>query len=366
MRILEIIPVLDEGGAERFVTDLSNSLAENNEVSLLILYPINNQYASLSKDLQGVKLYSLNKKRGFSFFSMLKLYKLIRKIKPDVVHTHLNSIVYLIFPILFLRKVSYVHTIHNDANVEAGGFINKMIRKIFFRFGLVKPIAISEESNNSFQTVYGFSTEIIYNARPKYITSSDTLTAKKEIDFIRSSSNSKVIVNVARISHQKNQLELIKAVNALNNQGCSIELVIIGPCVDDEIKKDIQAELTSRIHLLGVRENPRDYMVAADAFCLSSIYEGMPITLIEAFSVGAIPICTPVGGIKNMIEHNNNGLLFSGVDKESFITGLSQFVGLSDAQIETIKENSRKSYLKYSMSECCMAYERVMTKSLKQ
>lgn len=37
------------------------------------------------------------------------------------------------------------------------------------------------------------------------------------------------------------------------------------------------------MHLLGTKMNPRDYMAAADAFCLSSIYEGMPITLIECF-----------------------------------------------------------------------------------
>ena len=89
---------------------------------------------------------------------------------------------------------------------------------------------------------------------------------------------------------------------------------------------------TSHVHLLGARSNPRDYMVAADAFCLSSLYEGMPITLIECLSVGAIPICTPVGGIKNMIEDGVNGLLAKGTSVTDLKDVILRFLEMGEEE----------------------------------
>lgn len=359
MKILEIIPVLDEGGAERFVTDLSNSLAKNNDVSLLLFYPIN-LYGSLSKDLHGVKLFSLEKSVGASFVCLFQLFRFIIKLKPDVVHTHLNSIVYLFFTVLVYRKPLYIHTIHSDAEKEAGGFMNYILRKILFKLRLVKPITISEESRLSFNSFYSIDAPIIYNGRPDFEFTELYKFAEHEINSQKCNPDSKVIVNVARITEAKNQLSLIRAINELNEQGFCVELFIIGPYVDHTIEKNIKKILTPHIHILGVRENPRDYMLAADAFCLSSIYEGMPITLIEAFSVGVLPICTPVGGIKNMIEHMKNGILCSGISKDSIKEGIVQFLNLTDDQVLELKNKSKETYSRFSMPECCSKYEDLM------
>lgn len=359
MKILEIIPVLDEGGAERFVTDLSNSLAKKHDVTLLLFYPIN-LYGSLSKELREVKLHSLEKSAGLSILCFFQLFRFIIKVKPDVVHSHLNSIVYLLFTIVLYRKPLYVHTIHNDAEKEAGGLLNRLVRKLLFRLGLVKPVTISEESKLSFNRFYGFDAPMIYNGRLEYDFSNRFSAVEDEINSLKYNPTSKVLVNVARISEQKNQQSLITSINELNEQGFCVELFIIGPYVDHTIEKNIKKILTPHIHILGVRENPRDYMLAADAFCLSSIYEGMPITLIEAFSVGVLPICTPVGGIKNMIEHMKNGILCSGISKDSIKEGIVQFLNLTDDQVLELKTKSKETYSRFSMPECCSKYEDLM------
>lgn len=93
------------------------------------------------------------------------------------------------------------------------------------------------------------------------------------------------------------------------------------------------------VHLLGTRNNPRDYMKAADAFCLSSLYEGIPITLIECFSVGTIPICTPVGGMKNMLKYGKNGILSMGVSRQEIEDSLVRFMDILDEGKEAMKLN---------------------------
>jgi glycosyltransferase involved in cell wall biosynthesis len=61
----------------------------------------------------------------------------------------------------------------------------------------------------------------------------------------------------------------------------------------------------SNIHFMGVVKNETigDYLSAADAFCLSSVIEGMPRSLIEVYACGCTPNCTPVGRMVNTIQH---------------------------------------------------------------
>ena len=359
MRVLEIIPVLDEGGAERFVADLCNSLAEHHEVSLMLLYPIY-PYGTFCNELKGVNVHSLNKHEGFSLKYIWQVFKFIKDNKPDIVHSHLNSIVYLIFSAIFYRKAKYIHTVHNDAEKEAGSYLNLLVRKFLFRSNLVTPVTISKASNESFYSVYNMKAPIIHNGCPEYSHGLVQDHMVTEFNALKYNQGSKLIVNVARISEQKNQLTLIKAINELNQEGYKIELAIIGPCVDDTQRERLNSVLTPQIHLLGVRDNPRDYMQIADAFCLSSTYEGMPITLIEAFSVGALPLCTPVGGIVNMIQDGYNGLLFTGSDKSSIKIGLKRYLKLTESQIYNIKIHSKLSYSKYTITESRKQYECLM------
>ena len=82
MKIIEIIPTLGAGGAERFVADLSKYLFDNgNDVYLILIQKMTPQLCHYVKDLNpNIHIYSLNKGLGFSIRALMKLVKLIRKI----------------------------------------------------------------------------------------------------------------------------------------------------------------------------------------------------------------------------------------------------------------------------------------------
>ena len=63
---------------------------------------------------------------------------------------------------------------------------------------------------------------------------------------------------------------------------------------------------SQRICLLGLKENVGDYMAAADYYVMSSDWEGLPITLLEAMSMGVIPVSTPAGGVADVIKDGTN------------------------------------------------------------
>lgn len=361
MKILEIIPQLGRngGGAERFVVDLCNKLSTDHKVTLLVFFNLD-QNGFFAKEINSnVKVISLNKHAGIDLRLPFLLRKLIHKENPDIVHTHLRAITYCLFAFLKPSKIKFIHTVHNDAEKEADGGISKWCRRFAFRTKRVTPVTISEESQRSFIDSYGITPPMIYNGRPAYTDSQQYTTAKKELDELRQSVSSKIILNVARIQKQKNQIPLVKAVNNLSNKH-QLDLVIVGNATTTDIIQQINNISTKHIHLIGSRTNPRDYMRAADAFCLSSIYEGMPITLIECFSVGAIPICTPVGGIVNMIDDGKNGILATGTSQEEIEAAILRFLNLTDEQRAEMKRNSLASFTKYDMTTCAKNYVHLM------
>lgn len=361
MKILEIIPQLSSGGAERFVVDLCNELVQKYEVILVVLHSIDKTGFFAEEINPKVTVISMNKCSGIDIGLFFRLKKLIHKYKPDVVHTHLRGIVYCFLAYLNKSGIKFIHTVHNDAAKEAGGGISKWCRKFAFKTGRVTPVTISEESQSSFVKFYGITPPLIYNGRPEYTGSSQLSAVKKELEDLKTAINSTLIVNIARLNSQKNQLSLANAIISANKTGKKLDLAIIGH-EDDKIAPEIRRMNSKHVYLLGTRTNPRDYMKAADAFCLSSVYEGMPITLIECFSVGAIPICTPVGGIINMIEDGANGILAKGTSEDDIYEALMRFMNMSDTERLTMHKASLASFHKYGIENCAGNYVKLMLK----
>ena len=152
--------------------------------------------------------------------------------------------------------------------------------------------------------------------------SSEFLSIQREIK----KKQNNVFIHIGRFSPQKNQKLLIKAFNQLDQRGYKTNLYIIGPGYDSEDGKKLKKLAKKHIKFIGEKHNVIDYLKAADGFCLTSIHEGMPITLIEALACGCIPICTPAGGIKNMIEDGITGFLSKTFDEKDYYNTVLRFL----------------------------------------
>ncbi len=355
MRIVHVIPQLASGGGERFTIDLCNTLAaQGYEVALVVLLPLGEYGFYRSEVSDKVKLVCLDKKPGLDISLGSRLKKTISDFAPDVVHSHLRAMLYMPLSV-FSIKTKFFHTVHNKAEVEAGGFIGGLIRKFMFKTGKVTPVTISLESLDSFEKYYGHSAPMIFNGRdiPESLEVSDAV--KQEIDGFKKSADTKVLVHLARYTDVKRQDLMARVSRRLHNEGFDFTVLLIGRTAED-ILNGVKAANCPVCHVLGEKKNPLEYLKAADAFCLCSTFEGMPISLIEAMGVGAIPVCTPVGGIVNVVKDGETGFLSTDIAEDSYYEALKRFLMQGEDDKAVMKTKVLKAYEPYTMRECANKY----------
>ena len=334
MKILEIIPTLGSGGGERFVVDLSNELAKDStcEVELMIIKDeniANNGF--YKKDIkENVKFTSLKVKK-FSLSTIFKLYKEIRKRKPDIVHYHLSGMIsVLFFTIFFYRKPVYFQTLHGRADKQQNNIIDLFLRKFIYQRKLVNLVTISKDNDDIYRNFYKTeSLATIYNGRAEDHPQNFE-EVKKEIDSYKMNEDTLVYIHVARFHPEKNQPLLINSFNKYLENGANAILLILGANYDSNEAQSLLLNAHKNIHCLGIKKNVFDYLKCSDAFVLSSLNEGMPISLIEAMACKCALLSTPVSGCIDLIKNGVNGFVAEDFTEEALLKIILDYDKLHD------------------------------------
>lgn len=329
MKIVEIIFSLSPGGAERFVVDLSNELCKDNEVVLITLKndtidSENRKFYCFDID-KNVKYLNLGIPDGFHILSLWTIYRAIKKERPDVVHLHLRNIVnYCLLAIIFLcKKIVFVQTIHIDFKVGHDSLVYKFLFKVIGKKHRMRWAALSksnyEDLIHAYPNILG---KQIDNGRAPIKPTDKFNDVTEEILRLRKDHKTKIFLHVARCAEQKNQSLLIDAFNKFTTNGYNAILLVVGTGFEEEIGKKLRAKSNANIYFLGPRKNISDYMLQADYFCLSSWYEGFPITMIEAILSGVPIISTPFKGVSDIIKNNVNGIISKSFEMDDYLTSL--------------------------------------------
>ncbi len=354
IKILQLSFTLSSGGAERFVVDLCNHFAENtdNEIVLVITNEANERNTHYLQELSSkVRFLSLGCKSGLSLKSFWRVFQIIKKEKPDVVHAHCQLLL-LLFPALFFPKIKFFHTLHSLAEVCLRSPKLKGLYRYLYK-NKVQAITISDECRQSFEALYHLDNSIrINNGRSPIATTAEKDAIRADVEKLKKDNHTPVFIHVARRNPLKNQKRLFSTFERLQQEGYDFLLLCIGSGYEQEYAPKYKDN--AQIKILGEKKNVGDYLAASDFFVLSSDFEGLPISLLEAMSMGVVPISTPAGGVKDVIRDGENGFMCSHIDDEEFYKTVKDvFAGSNTIDKDAIiKEYNEK----YSMRSCAERY----------
>lgn len=350
-KLVYIIPNLGTGGAEKLVLELSNHIDKTLfEVCIVVFYnqkeDTHNYDYLISKN---IKIYFLNKKPGFDFSMFFKLTKLLKTLKPDIIHSHLDTLLYLIPSLTKKRKVFF--TIHNTPSDEATG-LQKFIRLYCFKCRNVVPIAISK--------TLALKTQKYYNLHRNVPTIDNGISLSNEVKQVSKKENENFIfINVSSFKPAKDHITLLKAYKEFHKMHKNSELWLLG---DGDLRTNIMEYIKNNsiegVTLYGNVSNVYDYLLKADVFLLTSLYEGLPLCLLEALSVGLPIVSTNVGGICDIIENNYNGFLVNERDVKNIVHNCDML--FNDVNLQKyISINALKSSKKYDIELCAKKHEKL-------
>ncbi len=358
---MQVLPALGWGGAQIFCIQLCNELAqkEGYDVTLVSMYHHNpNKHLPLHLLDKKIKFITLGKRPAFDPTMFFKLWKTMKKLSPDVVHTHLHAGYYCFLGYLRIkRSFQKIHTFHNLVKQDSP-WPGRQAFKYFFNNRIIIPVSISEEVHKGAIEEYGEPVKmLIANGSDPIKPTPKFDETKQHIAALKKDDHTKVLVNVARISAQKNQQLLLRCMKKLENE--NIIALVIGDYVanDKKIYDKLMNQKPGNVFFIGKVNNVADYLLNADAFVLSSVFEGLPIALLEAISAGATPVCTPVGGLKDVIT-KEIGYLSDDVSEDSYTKALRAFMNAPENEIEQKSKNGKALFeASYSMKKCAMQYD---------
>ncbi len=204
----------------------------------------------------------------------------------------------------------------------------------------------------------------INNGRSVLTPSEDYAIIKKQIAQLKIHNDDKIFIHVARCSKEKNQELLINVFNKFIDNGEHAILILIGASYDAPEHKYLLNKAHKGIYWLGTKNNVCDYLFCSDFFILSSLWEGLPISLLEAISVGVIPICTPAGGIPDVIINQKIGFVSKDFNQNSFYATIEEAYN----KYANFNRNHLKAYFKerFSMQTCANQYSETFKQKLQQ
>ena len=351
MKILEVIPDLSKrAGAEVFFYSLCQELSKDSSIELVVVViwdKIDPSFIDLSSNPR-IHFYCCGKnKKGINGKVIRMFREIVLREKPEVIHTH-RSVLLTYFLSFGLKKYNwkYFHTVHNIANKEAGRY-EIILRKAFVRHHLINHIGISKQISKSISILYNAAPiATIYNG----ISFKAAPSSDKKYDFIC----------IARFSKQKNHLFLLNCFNELLKSFPSSKMLLVG---EGELMNEcknfcVKQHLSQSVEFYGPTSSVEYLLGESKIFVLGSLYEGNPISILEAMSSG-LPIIAPcVGGIPDIVSDCDNGILYDVNNSEQLVYAMKSLLGNTMLQKEIGQHNIEKSK-KFSMQECAHFYKEI-------
>ena len=331
-RVLYIISSFDIGGAERQLIELLRGIDQDTFEPIVCC--VDREGSMFDEVLQTKsKTFVLYRKRKIDIKVLLKLIKLIKLLRPEIVHT------WLFLANLYGRiaariaKVPIVIASERGTGYSLGKLQSMKIRLFDQAFSWITDTitanAIAVRKYLVSKKISDEKIEVIYNG-----INLEKLTATKDIFIIRNEFDlkpiHKVVGIIARFDPDKDYPTFFRMAKLIKERRRNVKFLVIG---DGILEKEIELlikenSLETDVILTGFRNNIPELLSIMDVFVLTSIKEGFSNAILEAMALKKPVVVTDVGGNSEAVSNGKTG----------FIVSARDYNGLADKTIQLLDD----------------------------
>lgn len=304
MKIIQFIDSLNVGGSERMSVNIANALKLDGHD---VIFVVSRESGDLErKIINDIPIFYLNKHHFLDLKSFNRLIKLIRKFKPDILHAHSSSIYWgSIAKMILLNPYELIFHDHygmSDKLTRINRFPLKLVS-----FLIDKVITVNDKLKSWCIDNLNVKLEnIVYIPNFPYLNMPHFKYSK---DFIQ-------ILYLANLRPQKDHHTLISAFSLLSTFKFekSLKLIFAGSAINSIYKSEIYNEITTKglsdvITIIGSTKNVESLLMESDIGVLSSISEGLPVSLLEYGLAGLPVVVTDVGQCAKVLNYGQFGII---------------------------------------------------------
>ena len=360
IQIMHVIHSLPADGAEQLLFDIikrSNREIFQHSVACVV------EGGPLVKELEdiGVAVYILHKRFKADISVIFKLVKLLQKRKIDILHSHMfTGYFWGTIAAVMARTPVNITTNHNTAYSKTK--LQIIIEKIFTHF-TDKIINISQEAYDSLAVLSKISPEKLELIPNGIDLDRFTNVTVEDVPFKKSlglDPDKITIAMISRLFEQKGHVYFLDAMANLLRKRNNLQVLIVG---DGELRDSLERKVHSlsplhgNVIFTGVRRDVAAIMKVVDIFVLASLWEGLPIVLLEAMAMGKKILATKVGGIPEVLEDKVTGILVDSGNIAQIENGLMWILDHQTESENMARQAKHVAFEQYDVNVLLQKYE---------
>lgn len=311
IKVLHAIRQGKVGGGETHVLDLVNNLDKDKYESVILSFTDGPMVEQLNAG--GFKTYVVSTEKPFNFRVWGDVKKILKSEKIDIVHAHGTRACSNTFSSARNLKIPVIYTVHGWSFHPDQGKVLKTMRILSERFLVSKvntTVCVSEgnlkEGKRNFPMPRGIVVNYGIN-QVKFNPNNTYSDIRKEFGI---GQDEVLISYIVRITIQKDPLVYIQAIANIKDK-TNLKFLIVG---DGDLKPKMLAlaeelKLSPWVIFVGFRTDIPALLKATNVFCLPSLWEGLPIGLLEAMAMHKAIVATSIDGTTDVITDSENGFL---------------------------------------------------------
>lgn len=342
MKILNVTSITELRGGDTQMYSVYNILKNKSDLTQYILCPENSVLAGMCKT-DKAKFFTYKKNKFKLINLLIAIIKICKKESISMIHIHDSTALNAgLIAMKFLHRSTSLILSRKRNNTIKNKFLN---RYKYSHPSIKKIVCVSKAVESIFEKIITDKTRLItiYDAIDveKFANKNNKNLLHSEFNF---SPETKIIGNIAGLTNQKDIftfIDVAKKIKEKDNKKHPVKFIIIG---DGSLKNDLieyvkSKNLTEDVNFLGFRNNVADLLPEFDIFLNTSITEGLPLTIYEAFACKVPVVTTKAGGIQEIVIDGETGFLAN--IKDATVLSESVLRILSDSFInEYIKNNA--------------------------